>query len=40
MNLKEENQSTILWPKRPETEAEVVEQLKKTPLLYGSSMSE
>lgn len=36
MNLKEENQNIILWPKRPETEAEVVEQLKKTPLLYGS----
>lgn len=36
MNLKEDSQNTIVWPKYLETEEEVVKQLKETPLLYGS----
>ena len=36
MNLRKDNQSTIIWPEFPKTEEEVVERLKKTPSLYGS----
>lgn len=36
MNLRKDNQSTIIWPEFPKTEEEVIERLKKTPSLYGS----
>ena len=36
MNLNDRNQSTIVWPEELDTEEKVIEQLKKTPFLYGS----
>ena len=36
MNLDDSNQGTIVWPEELDTEEKVMEQLKKTPSLYGS----
>ena len=36
MNLNDRNQGTIVWPEELDTEEKVMEQLKKTPSLYGS----
>ncbi len=36
MNLNDSNQGTIVWPEELDTEEKVMEQLKKTPSLYGS----